>query len=123
MDDVMTDDLRAVLDQAAREAFALNHRYIGTEHLLLALAQVTDDLGANTGAAIGRVHEIVGPGQQPVDVPELPCTPRSKRTLLAANRAAKDDGSAAVGTRHLLQALANEPDGVAGRVLAELGAA
>jgi ATP-dependent Clp protease ATP-binding subunit ClpC len=122
MDDVMTDDLRAVLDRAGVEALALHHQYIGTEHLLLGLAQLTDALGADTAAAIGRVHEIVGPGQGPVDAAELPYTPRSKRTIVAARRAAQADGSV-VGTGHLLRALANEPDGVAGRVLAELSAA
>lgn len=118
----MTTELRAVLDRAGEEAVALHHQYIGTEHLLLGLAQLgSEPLGVDPAAAIERVHAIVGPGQRPVGTTELPYTPRSKRVLVAANRAAKDDASAAVGTRHLLRALANEHDGVAGRVLAELG--
>lgn len=120
----MTDDLRAVLERARVEALALHHQYLGTEHLLLGLAQLGSESlaerGVDPAAAIGRVHEIVGAGQRPVDAPELPCTPRSQRVLLAARRAAQADGSAATSTRHLVQALAGEPKGVAGRVLSEL---
>jgi ATP-dependent Clp protease ATP-binding subunit ClpC len=120
MDDVMTDDLRAVLDQASAAALALHHQYIGTEHLLLGLAQLRSESlaerGVDPAAAIGRVHEIVGAGQRPVDAPELPYTPRAERVLANARRAA----TPIMSTRHLVQALADEPAGVASRVLNEL---
>lgn len=124
MDDQLTAQLRGVLDRATQEALALRHQYVGTEHLLLALAELGSEplaeLGVDGAAAIGRVHEIVGPGARPVDAGDLPRTPRVERILTAARRAADADGSVRVGTGHLLRALAGEPQGVAGRVLAEL---
>ena len=44
---------RKVLELALREAIALHHNYIGTEHLLLGLARCDDRVVADTLAACG----------------------------------------------------------------------
>jgi ATP-dependent Clp protease ATP-binding subunit ClpA len=52
----------------------------------------------------------------------LPQTPRVTRTLLAAEEIAQGLDHDFVGTEHVLLALIADRDGIAGRVLAELGA-
>jgi ATP-dependent Clp protease ATP-binding subunit ClpC len=52
-----------------------------------------------------------------------PPTPRVKRTIERAGREATSRGHNHVGTEHLLLALLADPEGVAGRVLRQLGVA
>lgn len=47
---------KKVLQLALREALALRHNYIGTEHLLLGLARADDRVVADTLAAFGIEH-------------------------------------------------------------------
>jgi ATP-dependent Clp protease ATP-binding subunit ClpA len=51
----------------------------------------------------------------------FPQTPRVIRTLESAGAIAAELGHTYVGTEHVLLALANDGDGLAGRVLAEVG--
>jgi len=48
-------------------------------------------------------------------------TPRARRTLVVAAHEAALAGHNFIGTEHVLLALAQDPDGIAGQVLAELG--
>lgn len=48
-------------------------------------------------------------------------TPRAKAVVAAAERAAVDAGAAEIGTLHLLAALHAQPEGIAAKVLVELG--
>jgi len=48
---------KKVLELSLREAIALRHNYIGTEHLLLALARIDDRVVADTFAALGVEHD------------------------------------------------------------------
>jgi ATP-dependent Clp protease ATP-binding subunit ClpC len=119
-----TDGMRRVLDRAAHEARALNHHYIGTEHLLLGLAEADtaplDAIGVDAVAAIGHVHDIVGAAEQAPEDDSLRFTTRADRVLhLAQQEAPGQDG---IGPEHLLLALIREGDGVAGQVLARMGA-
>jgi hypothetical protein len=50
-----------------------------------------------------------------------PLTPRARRLWLGAATVAREFGHPYVGTEHLLLAIAREHDGIAGRVLEELG--
>jgi hypothetical protein len=67
MQELFTDRTRQVLDRAAHEARALDHNYIGTEHLLLGLAESASDpldtIGVGSVDAIGLVHDIIGPAE------------------------------------------------------------
>ena len=49
----MSRSAKKVLELSLREAVALRHNYIGTEHLLLALARTDDRVVADTLAAVG----------------------------------------------------------------------
>jgi len=52
---------KKVLELSLREALALRHNYIGTEHLLLALARTDDRVVADTLAAAGIEHGALRP--------------------------------------------------------------
>jgi ATP-dependent Clp protease ATP-binding subunit ClpC len=124
-----TDRARRVVVEAQQEARALDHNYIGTEHLLLALIREGNGLGAKALESLGvraealraGVAEMVDPGQQSPSA-HIPFTPRAKQVLRLALGEALRLGHNYIGTEHLLLALIQERDGVAGQVLAAAGA-
>src|SRR5215469_8568801 len=107
-----TDRARRVVVLAQEEARMLNHNYIGTEHILL---------GLSLEAVRQQVEEIIGQGQQ-APSGHIPFTPRSKKVLELSLREALQLGHSYIGTEHILLGLAREGEGVAARVLADLGA-
>ena len=120
-----TDRARRVVVLAQEEARMLNHDYLGTEHILLALirerggvaAQALQSLGITGEAARQQVAEIVGPGQPGQQGGHLPFTPRAKKVLQLSLREAIALGHAYIGTEHILLGLIRTDDGVAIRVL------
>ena len=107
------------------EARALGHDYIGTEHLLLGLisegggvgAKALESLGVGARRCARRSAEIVEPGEQSPSA-HIPFTPRAKQVLRLSLAEALRFGHNYVGTEHLLLALIQERNGVAGQVLA-----
>jgi len=124
-----TDRSRRVVVLAQDEARMLNHDYIGSEHILLALiregggvaAQALESLGITEEAARRQVDEIVGPGQPGPQQGHIPFTPRGKKILQLSLREAIALGHGYIGTEHILLGLVREDDGVAVRVLNGLG--
>ena len=91
------DRARQVMVLAQEEARLLNHSYIGTEHILLALiregdgvaAQVLKSLNISFQAVPQRLKEIIGRAQgAPTDHP--PFTPHARKALEAASRQAEE---------------------------------
>jgi len=123
-----TDRARRVIVLAKEEAGALNHNYIGTEHLLLGLlsegegiaARALTSMGIGLDAARQAVLDIIGPGQQ-APSGHIPFTPRSKKVLELSLREAQQLGHSYIGTEHLLLALMREGDGVAPQILVASG--
>jgi hypothetical protein len=117
---------RAVV-QAREEARALNHNWIGTEHLMLGLigegsgmaAQVLESLGISMEAARWLVEETMGRGER-APSEQLQFTPRAKKVLEMASGLSHGYGH--VGTQHILLGLLKEGDGVGAIVLSALGA-
>ena len=124
-----TEGARQVMVLAQEEAGALNHNYIGTEHLLLALihegegvaAKALESLNISLDAAVQQVEEIIGPGQAP-PTGHIPFTPRAKNVLELSFREALRLGHNHIGTEHLLLGLVREGEGVAAQILWRLGA-
>jgi ATP-dependent Clp protease ATP-binding subunit ClpC len=142
-----TPRAKKTLELALREALALRHNYIGTEHILLGLIREGDgvaaqilrqhgdllairmavvDLLATASAEETRVRrwlrrrapaEPSEPGA-PAEQAMLNATPAADTTLSEATRLA---GSRPVGSHHLLLAALADPDTAAARVLAALG--
>jgi ATP-dependent Clp protease ATP-binding subunit ClpA len=114
---------------AQDEARALNHNYIGTEHLLLGLlreregvaAQALESLGLTLDDVRPRVAWIVGSGDD-VATGQIPFTPRSKRVLELALREALSLSHNYIGPEHILLGLVSEGEGVASRILHDFGA-
>jgi ATP-dependent Clp protease ATP-binding subunit ClpC len=124
-----TDRARRVVVLAQDEARRLDHNYIGTEHILLGLVQEGEGVAAKALEALGiglaavrqQVEEIVGRGKEaPGD--HIPFTPRAKKVLELSLREALQLGHDYIGTEHILLGLIREGEGVAARVLANLGA-
>jgi ATP-dependent Clp protease ATP-binding subunit ClpA len=96
----------------------LNHNYIGTEHILLALVregrgtagQALESLGITEEAARQQVEEMIGRGQDPPPG-HIPFTPRAKKTVELSLREAFALGSTSIGTEHILLGLIREGDG------------
>lgn len=126
--DRFTKKARRVLSLAQEEAQALNHGYIGTEHLLLGLvregdgvaARVLKDLGIDLPKVRQAVEDIVGRGKR-TTVGRIGLTPRTKRVIELAVDEARRLGHHYIGTEHLLLGLAREGNGIAADVLASLG--
>jgi ATP-dependent Clp protease ATP-binding subunit ClpA len=124
-----TDASRRVVVLAQEEARVLNHNYIGTEHILLALlregggvaARALGSLGITEEAARQQVEEITGRGEPGPQRGHIPFTPRGKKILQLSLREAIALGHAYIGTEHILLGLLREDDGVAIRVLNGLG--
>jgi ATP-dependent Clp protease ATP-binding subunit ClpA len=119
---------RAVVARALEEARGFGHRYLGTEHLLLAISAERGlagttlvELGLSERAVREAIERIIGPGHSR-DAATLGITPRTKRVLEAAVKEAKRVGrQRCADSEHLLLALAAS-DGVARDILAQHGA-
>ncbi|MEC3978215.1 Clp protease N-terminal domain-containing protein [Amycolatopsis sp. H20-H5] len=131
-----TDELRGhipfsprakkTLELALREATQLNHNYIGTEHILLALVREGGGVAAMVLAErinpISKIRAAVlaalagsqddAAGRWPVG------TPATEDTVSTASALA---GGASVGSHHLLEAMLRTENSMAARVLRELG--
>ena len=124
-----TDRARRVVVLAQDEGRALNHNYIGTEHILLGLiqegegvaAKALESMGISLDAVRTEVKEIIGTGGHPPSG-YIPFTPRAKKVLELALREALQLGHKYIGTEHLLLGLIREGEGVAAQVLVKLGA-
>jgi ATP-dependent Clp protease ATP-binding subunit ClpC len=127
--DRFTKRARRVLTNAQEEARRLNHRFIGTEHLLLGLVaekggvamRVLGELDITADQIRKAVERTVGHGTRPSSVqPSL--TPRTKRVIELSVDEARKLGHHYIGTEHLLLGLIREGEGVAVDVLNRLGA-
>jgi Clp amino terminal domain, pathogenicity island component len=114
------------LSVAQEEARSLGHRYIGTEHLLLALAndpeftayRVLEQLGAVPSIVRARVLQVLVTGPGPgLECEALALTPRARLALELAHRASIRISVAETGTEHLLIGLAGESEGIGAKTL------
>jgi dihydroneopterin aldolase len=123
-----TERARKAVVLAQEEAGLLRHNYIGTEHLLLGLLREDEGVAARALTGLGvtveqtreRVESIVGYGTEGPG-PQVPFTPRSKKVLELALRESMQLGHNYIGTEHILLGLGRENEGVAARVLSDLG--
>ena len=129
MFDRFTDRARKVMNLAKGEAQRLNHEYIGTEHILLGLVQEGSGVAANVLRNMGidlkriraEIEKLVKGSSTMVPMGNLPFTPRAKKVLELALEEASQLGHNYIGTEHLLLGLIKESEGIAARVLTNLG--
>jgi len=124
-----TPRARQVLALSRKEADRFNHNFIGTEHLLLGIISLGQGTAVNTLAKMGidlegvrtEVEKQVGTGPDQKIIGNIPYTPRVKKVLSLAAKEAKTLNHTYVGTEHILLGLLREGDGVAARLLTNLG--
>lgn len=122
----MNEAASDVIGRTVEAARTLRHRYLGTEHLLLALAS-DDGLAGSTLSRLGvssenvadQIQRIVGPGHS-TDTATLGVAPRTKRVLEAARKEGGRLGHRCADTEHLLLAV-SENEGVAEQILRAIG--
>ncbi|WP_047154525.1 ATP-dependent Clp protease ATP-binding subunit [Aneurinibacillus tyrosinisolvens] len=122
-----TERAQKVLALAQEEAVRLGHKNIGTEHILLGLIREGDGIAAKALQALGlgldkiqgEVESLIGRGgEQPSNINY---TPRAKKVIELSMDEARKLGHTYVGTEHILLGLIREGEGVAARVLNNLG--
>jgi ATP-dependent Clp protease ATP-binding subunit ClpC len=122
-----TERAQKVLSLAQEEAVRLGHTNIGTEHILLGLIREGDGIAAKALTALGlgmekiqkEVETLIGHGSgQPTSIAY---TPRAKKVIELSMDEARKLGHSYVGTEHILLGLIREGEGVAARVLNNLG--
>ncbi|MEX2415126.1 MAG: ATP-dependent protease ATP-binding subunit ClpC [Paenibacillaceae bacterium] len=122
-----TERAQKVLALAQEEAVRLGHNNIGTEHILLGLIREGEGIAAKALIALGlglekiqdEVESLIGRGQeQPTNIAY---TPRAKKVIELSMDEARKLGHTYVGTEHILLGLIREGEGVAARVLNNLG--
>jgi ATP-dependent Clp protease ATP-binding subunit ClpA len=124
-----TPRAQQLLDLARKEAERLNHHFAGTEHLLLGLTKlgqgvsvnVLSKLGVNFETVRAEVEKCVGTGPGPSITGRILFTPRVMKVLDLARKEARALSHTYVGTEHILLGLLHDGEGVAGRILANLG--
>jgi len=123
-----TEKAIKVIMLAQEEARRLGHNFVGTEQILLGLIgegtgvgpKILKSMGVTLKDARMEVEKIIGRGSGFVAV-EIPFTPRAKRILELSLEEARQLGHNYIGTEHLLLGLIREGEGVAARVLENLG--
>lgn len=122
-----TERAQKVLALAQEEAIRLNHHNIGTEHILLGLIREGEGIAAKAIKALGleadkiqaEVEKLIGVGTQPMQT--IHYTPRAKKVVELSQDEARKLGHSYVGTEHIFLGLIREGEGVAARVLNNLG--
>ncbi|MEN1968908.1 ATP-dependent protease ATP-binding subunit ClpC [Lentibacillus sp. N15] len=122
-----TERAQKVLALSQEEAVRLGHNNIGTEHILLGLVREGDGIAAKALQSLGlevekiqqEVEELIGVGKKAMQT--IHYTPRAKKVVELSQDEARKLGHSYVGTEHILLGLIREGEGVAARVLNNLG--
>jgi len=122
-----TERAQKVLALAQEEAVRLGHKNIGTEHILLGLIREGEGIAAKALQALGlgldkiqgEVESLIGRGGEHPS--NINYTPRAKKVIELSMDEARKLGHTYVGTEHILLGLIREGEGVAARVLNNLG--
>ncbi|AXI07571.1 ATP-dependent Clp protease ATP-binding subunit ClpC [Oceanobacillus zhaokaii] len=122
-----TEKAQKVLALSQEEAVRLGHTNIGTEHILLGLVREGEGIAAKALQSLGlevpkiqeEVEKLIGVGKQQMQT--IHYTPRAKKVVELSQDEARKLGHSYVGTEHILLGLIREGEGVAARVLNNLG--
>lgn len=125
-----TERGRKIIIYAKEEAERKNNDYLGTEHLLLALLREDDGIpcvilkkmGLSIDEIRFEVEKDLPTGGNLLTFGDIPFTPRAKKVLELAIEEARLLGHNYIGSEHLLLGIIREDEGVAGKILRNLGA-
>ncbi len=124
-----TERVKKVLQLAREEAKRLSTDYIGTEHMLLALIRagkgvamaVLEELDVDINRLKVALEENVSSAGGTMTIGEIPLTPLAKKVMEYARQEAELLKHNYIGTEHILLGLLHEDEGVAYRILTQLG--
>lgn len=125
-----TERGRKVIIFAKEEAEKRQNDYLGTEHLLLAILREDDGLPVAILKKMGltveelrmEIERNLPAGMNLLTFGDIPFTPRAKKVLELAVEEARLLGHNYIGSEHLLLGLVREEEGIAGKILRNLGA-
>ena len=128
MSNKFTERAERALNNAVKLAENLGHTYIGSEHILLSLAE---DGGAGAAAILLKhdvdnekikraVKEYTGFGVK-TNLNPKDMTPRCRRIVEGSYKVSVRYGATRIGTEHILLAICEEKDSVALKILRKLG--
>ena len=125
--DSFTKGAQRVLVIAQEEAHRMGHNYVGTEHILLgtvkeesSISSLLEKLGVTYERVCDEIEELVGMGDFKFSE-AFGYTPRTKRVLEMSREEAAKLQQNYVGVEHILLALLLEREGVANRILRDIG--
>jgi ATP-dependent Clp protease ATP-binding subunit ClpA len=119
-----TPRAKKVLELSLREALQLKHNYIGTEHILLGLLREGEGVAAQILADKHSLDQIRGEVLTRIESPAARQahgagrTPAAHEVLALAGELA---GDTPVGSHHILEAILQQPDSAAAKVLSDAG--
>ncbi len=124
-----TENAQKVILIAQEEAKRLNHDYVGTEHILLGLSALEGTVSNKILTGLGvtfrkvrlEIEKMVGIGDTIMLLGEIPFTPRAKKVLEFSVEESQMLGTDHIGTEHILLGLIREEEGMASRILENLG--
>ena len=123
-----TEGAKTALRMAEKKARDLGHNYVGTEHLLLGLieekqgvaANILNMAGVSEEAVVQNIELLIGKGDYAF-TDAFSYTPRTKKILEMSIAVSRQMTQNFVGTEHILYALISEKEGVAFKILNEIG--
>jgi ATP-dependent Clp protease ATP-binding subunit ClpC len=130
MFDRLTDRAKQVIRAAKEEAARMGSSHAGTEHILLGLISEKDGMAALALPKMGVNLEILrretmkaiqNDDGSALYNASVSLSPSGKRVIEFASQESQAFGVNFIGTEHLLLGLIRESEGVASRILAEMG--
>ncbi|MFA5561315.1 MAG: ATP-dependent Clp protease ATP-binding subunit [Eubacteriales bacterium] len=123
-----TPKAQHALNRALSAASEFGHTYIGSEHILLGLAEESDSTASRLlearGVSVNKIKEaiarITGVGTK-TNISPTDMTPRTKKIIEGSAALSMQNTSGYIGTEHLLLAILEERDCVAVKLLNSLG--
>lgn len=123
-----TAQATAAINYAKKISKKLNHKYVGTEHLLLGLLHSNDSISATVFARegvteenlISLIDELISPETDVAVMERDGFTPKFHQVLEQASEEAELSQLDEIGTEHLTIAILKTPDCAATRLLASM---
>lgn len=130
LEQYLSDHTKDVIQKAAKTAVSLGRREVDTEHLLYALTEsdviqeILKQFKLKDDDIRGYIDANAPKGEKPPEDQErieLSVSPRVKQVLGNALQSSQELGHSYVGPEHLLVALVQEDEGMAGEILRRYG--
>ncbi|MGC9070129.1 MAG: ATP-dependent Clp protease ATP-binding subunit [Elusimicrobiales bacterium] len=129
MNERFSPNFQKIFMIAQEHAKRLNHDYLGSEHILLAITDVEDSVAALALKSLNvdlrrlriTIEDAIGVGQSMMLLGEIPLSSQVKKIIEYAVDEARKFGHNYIGSEHILLALVREEEGIGARILSHMG--